>query len=134
LLRRHRHELAAAALDELAAAAGRPVADRVRAMINGWFAHVERESYVRMLFAQDSGDPDIRVVLDEMHALQRAADVALLSELAPHIPPAELEPLGEAMRLSLSGLALWWHDHPDVERETLVDAMVRVALGLLPQG
>jgi AcrR family transcriptional regulator len=134
LLRRHRHELATAALDELAAAADRPVADRVRAMIAGWFAHIEREPYARMLFADTTGDPDVRAVLDELHGLQRAADVALLRELAPHIPSAELEPLGEALRSSLSGLALWWGDHPEVARGTLVDAMVRVALGLLPRG
>ena len=131
LLRRHRHELAAAALDELAAAPERPIQERVRAMVAAWFAYVEREPYARLLFAQDSADPDVRALLDELHALQRAADVALLRELAPHIPPAELEPLGEALRSSLSGLAQWWLDHSEVRRETLVDAMVRIALGLL---
>ncbi len=131
LLRRHRHELAAAALDSLAEARDEPIEVRVRAMISGWFAHVEQEPYVRMLFTQDSGDPDVRALLDELYDLQRNADIALLRELAPRIPEAELEPLGEAMRSSLAGLAVWWSQRPDVPREALVDAMTRIALGLL---
>jgi AcrR family transcriptional regulator len=131
LLRRHREELAAAALDSLAAARDEPIDVRVRAMIEGWFAHVQREPYVRMLFADASGDPDVLAVLAEVHELQRDADIALLRELAPQIPAAELEPLGEAMRSSLAGLALWWQTRPDVPRHALVDAMTRIALGLL---
>ena len=131
LLARHREELAAAALDPLAAARGEPIEVRVRALIEGWFAHVERQPYVRMLFADTSGDPDVLALLDELHDVQRATDIALLRELAPQIPEAELEPLGEAMRSSLAGLALWWQARPDVPREALVDAMARIALGLL---
>jgi AcrR family transcriptional regulator len=132
LLRRHRHDLAAAALDALADSDGR-IDRRVRAMTEAWFAHVESHPYAqRMLFSDTTGDPEVRAVLDELHGLQRAADVALLRELAPQIPEPELEPLGEAIRSSLSGLALWWLEHPEVERATLVDAMTRIALGLLP--
>jgi AcrR family transcriptional regulator len=132
LLRRHREELAGAALDELAAAADRGVQERVRAMIEAWFAHIEAHPYAwRMLFADTTGDPDVLAVLDELHGLQRAADVALLRELAPQIPPDELEPLGEVIRSSLSGLALWWLEHPEVARETLVRAMARIAMGLM---
>jgi AcrR family transcriptional regulator len=131
LLRRHRHELAAAALAVLAESEGRPIEERMRAMIDAWFAHVEREPYARMLFADTTGDPDVTQLLEELHDLQRAADVALLRELAPHIPADELQPLGEIIRSSLSGLALWWHDHPEVARESLVGAMARIAMGLL---
>jgi AcrR family transcriptional regulator len=132
LLRRHREELANAALDELSASAGQRIEVRVQAMIAAWFAHIETHPYAwRMLFADTTGDPDVQRLLDELHDLQRAADVALLRELAPQIPEPELEPLGEVIRSSLSGLALWWADHPEVARETLVAAMVRMSLGLL---
>ncbi len=132
LLRRHREELANAALGSLAAASDHGIEERVRAMVAAWFAHLEANPYARMLFADTTGDPDVTQLLAELHDLQRAADVALLRELAPHIPQNELEPLGEIIRSSLSGLALWWVDHPEVQRETLVSAMVRTALGLLP--
>ena len=56
--------------------------------------------------------------------------MALLRELAPGIPEHELEPLGEAIRSSLYGVALWWLDHESVPRSTVVDAIFRLTSGL----
>ena len=56
--------------------------------------------------------------------------MALLRELAPDIPEHELEPLGEAIRSSLYGVALWWLDHESVPRSTVVDAIFRLTSGL----
>ena len=47
------------------------------------------------------------------------------------LPEAQLEPLGETIRSSLYGLALLWLDRPELEREVLVAAMVRVVRGIL---
>ncbi|MFH8407938.1 hypothetical protein ACH4FX_24540 [Streptomyces sp. NPDC018019] len=66
----------------------------------------------------------------ELQRRQRATDVALLREYVPGLPEAELEPLGEAIRSSLYGLALWWLDRPEQPREVLVRAMVRITRGL----
>ena len=54
----------------------------------------------------------------------------LVVEGPPGLPEAELEPLGEIIRSSLTGLALWWLDHPEAPRATVVAAMVRMADGL----
>ena len=44
---------------------------------------------------------------------------------------AEVEPLAEIIRSSLSGLALWWLDNPGVPRVTVAAAMLRMTRGLL---
>jgi hypothetical protein len=47
--------------------------------------------------------------------------------------PAHLEqPLAEVVRSSLTGLALWWADHPETPRADLVAAMHRVLEGIAP--
>lgn len=130
LLERHRDELAAAPLDVLLASGG-DLGARIEAMIEAWFSHVETHPYVwRMLLRDTTGDPEVQALHAELQGRQRAADVALLREHAPHLPAAELEPLGEIIRASLTGLALWWLDHPETPRSTLVAAMHRVVLGI----
>jgi AcrR family transcriptional regulator len=131
LLERRRDELAAAALDVYIAGEGHRH-ERLVAMAEAWFAHVEQHPETsRMLFQDAIGDPEIEALQRELRRRQRAADIALLRELAPGLPEAELEPLGEIIRSSLSGLALWWLEHPQVPREVVVAAIVRVTGGLL---
>lgn len=142
LLERHRDELAAAAIeagfdadgagaDADAAAVGVDRDARLHAMLDAWFAYVEEHPFASLLFRDTTGDPDVQALHVELQARQRAADVALLREFAPSLPEAQLEPLGEAIRSSLYGLALLWLDRPELEREVLVAAMVRVVRGIL---
>jgi AcrR family transcriptional regulator len=131
LLERRRDELAAAPLDSFLHGEGEP-AQRLPAMIDAWFAHVERHPDTsRILFADATGDPDVQALQRELRGRQRAADVALLREFAPQLPEPELEPLGEIIRSSLTGLALWWLEHPDVPRAVPVAAVLRVTRGVL---
>jgi AcrR family transcriptional regulator len=131
LLERRRDELAAAPLDEYLRAEGDPVAV-LRAMLEAWFEHVERNPHSsRMLFQDIVGDAEIRALQLELRGRQRAADVALLREFAPHIREADLEPLGEIVRSSMSGLALWWLDRPEVPRALVVEAMLRMTRGMI---
>ena len=42
--------------------------------------------------------------------------------------------LAELLKSSITGLAAWWFDHPEVSREELVDAVIEFAwLGLQQQ-
>lgn len=134
LLEHHRDELAAAPLDALLALADQPFPVRLDAMLDAWFGYVELHPFVRLLLHDASGDQEVASLVAELHDRQRAADVALLREFAPHIPAPELEPLGEAIRSSLAGLALWWIDHPSAARADVIGAMRRVVLGLAPLG
>jgi AcrR family transcriptional regulator len=131
LLERHRDELAAAPLDALLATADQPFADRVDAMLQAWFAYVEAHPFVRLLLHDSSGDAAVAALVEELHDRQRAADVALIREFAPHIPEHERAPLGEIIRSSLSGLGLWRMDHPGVDRDDAIAALRRVVLGIV---
>jgi AcrR family transcriptional regulator len=134
LLERRRDELAAAALDGLLQGEGDPT-QRLPAMIDAWFAHVEQHPHTsRILFQDATGDPDIQQLQRELRARQRAADVALLREFAPALPERELEPLGEIVRSSLTGLALWWLDNPEIPRAAPVAAVLRVTTSVLASG
>jgi hypothetical protein len=55
----------------------------------------------------------------------------MLREFGPPLPEQQLEPLGEIIRSSLTGLGLWWLDHPDVARAVVVAAMMRMLSGML---
>jgi AcrR family transcriptional regulator len=131
LLEHRRDELAVAPLDSFLQGRGEPE-QRLPAMIDAWFAHVEQHPHTsRMLFVDATGDPDIQALQRELRRRQRAADIALLREFAPRLPEDELEPLGEIIRSSLTGLALWWLDNPDVPRAVVVAAVLRVTKGVL---
>jgi AcrR family transcriptional regulator len=129
LLERRRDELAAAALEVFVNGEGSLV-DRLPAMLDAWFAHVEQHPHTSRMLLQDiTDDPEIRALQQDLRARQRAADVALLREFEPGLPESELEPLGEIIRSSLSGLGLWWLDRPEVERAVVVEAMRRMTIG-----
>jgi len=131
LLERRRDELAAAPLDEFLAHEGEPAA-RLPAMLDAWLEHVEQHpDSSRMLFQDVNGDPELGELQRELRSRQRAADVALLREFAPGLPEEELEPLGEIVRSSLAGLALWWLEHPEVPRRIIAAALLRMTRGLL---
>jgi AcrR family transcriptional regulator len=130
LLERHRHALAAAALDELVE--GVALEQRVAPMLEAWFAYVERHPYAsRLLFADTTGGPEVQLLRRDLHARQRAADAALLRESLPDLGEDRIEPLAEVVRSSLAGLALWWLEHPHVPRRVLVETMLDVLTGVL---
>ena len=105
---------------------------RLEAMIDAWFEHVGEHPYSsRLLFQDVTGDLTVRDLQRELRRRQRAADVAMLREFGPPLPEAELEPLGEIIRSSLTGLALWWLEHADVPRAVMVSAMMRTMRGML---
>lgn len=134
LLERERDALAAAALDAYLASDA-PLADRLAPMLEAWFAYVEASPYVaRLLFRDTTGDPEIQALHRDLQGRQRAADVAIIRESLPDIPEAMIEPLGEVVRCTLTGLALWWLEHPEVPREVLVATALRTCRGLIAGG
>jgi AcrR family transcriptional regulator len=131
LLERRRDELAAAPIASLLDTDGSLVV-RLEAMLDTWFAHVEQHpDSCRVLFQDITDDAELRELQQDLRARQRAADVALMREHYAPLPTEQLEPLGETIRASLTALALWWLDRPDVPRATVVAAMLRMLRGLL---
>ncbi|MCW7990613.1 TetR family transcriptional regulator [Streptomyces platensis subsp. clarensis] len=131
LLERHRDELAAAPVRELLHGEG-DLDTRMTAMYDAWFGYVESHPYTwRMMFRDTTGDAQVQAFHRELQRRQRETDMALLREFVPGLPEAELEPLGEAIRSALYGLALWWLDRPEQPRELLVATMTRITRGLI---
>jgi len=129
LLEHHRDALAAAALDPYLSDG--TLEQRLPPMLDAWFAYVESHPYAwRMLFLDTTGDPEVQELHRDLQARQRAADAAILRENIPTLTEAQIQPLAEVVRSSLTGLALWWQEHPQVERRILVDTMLDVLGGI----
>jgi AcrR family transcriptional regulator len=130
LLERHR--------DDLGSFAGvippqGPPEERLRIVLEFWFAYVEAHSYAwKMLFRDTGGGPEIQDFRLEVHARARAVLVEMIRSLSEvPIPRRELEPLAELMSMGMASLVLWWMDNPGASRQAIVDAMSRVWAGLL---
>lgn len=131
LLERHREELVAAPLAVFDPDIGdqRP---RLDAMIEAWLEHARQHpDATRMLFIPITGDPEVERVQRELHARQRATQVALLREFGARFDELEAEPAAEVVRASLAATALWWLDHPEVPREVLRGVLARLVEGLI---
>jgi AcrR family transcriptional regulator len=107
--------------------------ERLRAVLEVWLDYVQSHAYAwRMLFRDRGGGPAIQAVRDEVHAEARATLAGLIRVLAVRrIPERELAPLAELLSMGMASLALMWMDDPALEREAVVDAMVRVWAGVL---
>jgi AcrR family transcriptional regulator len=106
---------------------------RLRAVLEIWFAYAESHDYAwKMLFRDTGGSPEIHAFRREVHARARAllADVIGSLSDAP-IPRREREPLAEMMSMGMASLVLWSMDEPTAGRDAVVDAMTRVWVGLL---
>ena len=110
-----------------------PAEVRIPRALDAWARYVEnhREA-TRMFFREATGDPEAEAVQREIQAQGRVA----ISMLLAHEPGVEnlagsagqeiLEMAAEILRAGLTGLAIWWHEHPHVPREQVVTTAVNV--------
>ena len=113
-----------------------PLEARLRAVLEVWLDYVEAHDYAwRMLFRDTGGGEAVRAFRLEVHARARAVLVEVIRDLTQaSIPARELEPLAELLRMGMASLVLWWIETKGVEREAVLDAIVRVWTGLLRSG
>jgi AcrR family transcriptional regulator len=130
LLERHREDLGSFA--EAIPSKG-PSEDRLRTVLEFWFAYVQTHAYAwKMLFRDTGGGPDIQAFRLEVSRRARAVLVKLIRSLSEvSIPRREVEPVAELMSMGMASLALWSIDDPGVSPEAIVDAMTRVWAGIL---
>lgn len=107
------------------AADGQPPSGWIAGAIDSWFAYVEQHPFAgKMLFRDTTGDPDIAAAHWAVRDDSRHELLPLVAQVtAPHLDPEEphaVELAWETLRSVLQGLALWWYEHPDVPRETMV--------------
>lgn len=140
LIERHYEELRSIWFEH--AASGGTVSSWIAGAIDAWFAYVERHPFAgRMLFRDTTGDLDIEAAHRAIQASSRDELLSLVAtSVAPHVDvdePHAADLAWETLRSVLQGLALWWFDHPDVPRETIVaSAMNSIWIGFerLQQG
>jgi AcrR family transcriptional regulator len=126
LLAKHRDEILGRLSESLSAPGS--LAERLPRVVDDWFAYVDEHPYASaLLFRDTTGDPEVQAFYRENHAAARAANIALLrAEAELQIPEDHLEPLAELMRSATTGLAVWWGEHPEVPRTTIVDVTVNL--------
>lgn len=134
LLARYRDEI----LGRLAAGMSRPapLEERIASTTETWFAYIEENPHAAtLLFGDETGSPKVQAFLRENHATARSLQMTLLqADPRVDLPADELEPLAEFYRSAAAGLALWWIDHPDVPRVTVVRVVVDAWLARLEFG
>jgi AcrR family transcriptional regulator len=131
LLERHRADLGS--FGAAIPAAG-TLEERLRAVLEVWLDYVQAHAYAwRMLFRDTGGGEEVRAFRVEVHAEARAVLARIIRRLAPAeaIPDRELEPLAELLSMGMASLVLWWMETPGVRREAVLDAILRVWIGLL---
>ena len=129
LLERTRDELLAMWRTQLAGDA--PAVERIPRALDAWARYVEEHPYApRMFFHETTGDPEVQAIHREVQDQARAALGAILGreEGAERIAGApdeqSLVMAAEVMRAGLTGLAIWWSEHPEVPRERIVATAV----------
>jgi AcrR family transcriptional regulator len=130
LLARHREDLGSFAG---AIPASGTLEQRLRAVVEVWLSYVETHAYAwRMLFRDTGGGPRVQAFRVDVHARARATLAGMIRSLGgDSIPVRELEPLAELLSMGMASLVLWWIDDPAASREAILDAIVRIWLGLL---
>jgi AcrR family transcriptional regulator len=129
LLERTRDELLAVWREHLSG--DDPAEQRIPRALDAWARYVEANPYApRMFFHETTGDPDVEAIHREVQGQARAALGAILGaepgaeHIAGSADDVALEMAAEVMRAGLTGLAIWWSDHPEVPREQVVATAV----------
>lgn len=101
--------------------------------IAAWAEYVEANPYAaRMFFRGVSEDAEAQAVHREIQAQARVALGVLLAQepgtdrIAGGSDQESYEMAAEILRSGLTGLAMWWADHPHVTREQIVHTAVNV--------
>lgn len=110
-----------------------PAEERIARALGAWASYVETHPYApRMLFHETTGDPEVQAIHSEVQAQSLAALGAILGRepgserMAGSADALALEMAAEVIRAGLTGLAIWWNEHPEVPRERVVATAVNV--------
>jgi AcrR family transcriptional regulator len=125
LLERHRDELLA--LWQQYLLTDEPPSERIPRALDAWARYVESHPYAwKMLFRETTGDREAAAVHREVLAGSRAMLAPLVGALPGGAALPHSEMAAELIRSGLTGLALWWQDHPDVPRAQIVATAMNV--------
>jgi AcrR family transcriptional regulator len=102
--------------------------ERLRAGVDAYFRYVEAHPAAWNLLVRDApGEPELVEYHSDFQRRAREAVAALF--VGDHDDPEmrlHKEMNAEALRTAIGGLARWWYDNPEVPREKLVEAIMRL--------
>jgi AcrR family transcriptional regulator len=125
---------AEALLSNLAAAVPAPgeatAERRLRAGVDAFFRYAEERPVAWRLLIRDApAEPELAAAHAEIQ--KQATNAVALLVGAPEAPEPDKrrhkEMLAEMLKSSITGLAAWWADHPEVSRDELVDSVLEFA-------
>jgi AcrR family transcriptional regulator len=120
LLERQRDDLVAFWAQRLPLPGGRDRFDALEALVDAYYAYVEAHPFAYRMYFRDTTHRDIQQQGNVM--------LATLLKTVPGFEDADeatLQMSTEVLRTGLIGLALWWQEHPEVERDQVVQAAMR---------
>jgi AcrR family transcriptional regulator len=120
LLERQRDDLVAFWAQRLPLPGGRDRFDALEALVDAYYAYVEAHPFAYRMYFRDTTHRDIQQQGNVM--------LATLLKTVPGFEDADeatLQMSTEVLRTGLIGLALWWQEHPEVERDRVVQAAMR---------
>lgn len=127
LLIKHRDDL-----PTFTAGAGGGGPQQVRAILDAWLGYAQTNAHGwQMLFRDVGGDAEIAAFRQAVQDRAREVMEGFLRQgSACTIPSGELAARAEIVRGGLAALILWWIDHPDLPKETLLDAATSLFGGI----
>jgi AcrR family transcriptional regulator len=120
LLERQRDDLVAFWAQRLPLPRGRDRFDALEALVDAYYAYVEAHPFAYRMYFRDTTHRDIQQQGNVM--------LATLLKTVPGFEDADeatLQMSTEVLRTGLIGLALWWQEHPEIERDQVVQAAMR---------
>jgi AcrR family transcriptional regulator len=120
LLERQRDDLVAFWAQRLPLPGGRDRFDALEALVDAYYAYVEAHPFAYRMYFRDTTHRDIQQQGNVM--------LATLLKTVPGFEDADeatLQMSTEVLRTGLIGLALWWQEHPEIERDEVVHAAMR---------
>ena len=125
LLDRQREELNRLGREQMSG--GGTLEERVARTFDAFFRYVNEQPYAwRMLFRETTGDATVAIEHRRIHAEAAAVIATMLFDNAdvPFLEddrhPELASAVGELIRGGLHAITLWWREHPEVPRETIV--------------
>ena len=100
---------------------------RIPRSIEAWARYVEANPYAaRMYFRETTSDPEVQRGPPAHPARGRASSSARSWAASAAGSRVALEMAAVTIRSALTGLAIWWADHPEVTREQIVATALAV--------
>jgi AcrR family transcriptional regulator len=105
---------------------------RIPRAIDAWAEYVQEHPFApRQFFHETTGEPEIAAIHREVQAQATVALGAVLgaepgADGIAGGDPIALQMAAEVMRAGLTGLAIWWTEHPEVTREQIVATALNV--------